>query len=141
MSEIITVIHIITCIVLILAILLQSGKSADLAGAFGGGGSQTVFGPRGAASFLTRITTISAVLFMLTSLGLWMLSARGTGSVVGGEEAPAKEVPAATETKAGTVTKKEATTPEVKGTEKKKEGTDTEQKQEKKKETPVKKSK
>lgn len=141
MSEIITVIHIINCIVLILAVLLQSGKSADLAGAFGGGGSQTVFGPRGAASFLTRITTISAVLFMLTSLGLWMLSARGTGSVVGGEEAPAKEVPAATETKAGTVTKKEATTPEAKGTEKKKEGTGTEQKQEKKKETPVKKSK
>jgi len=141
MSEIITVIHIITCIVLILAVLLQSGKSADLAGAFGGGGSQTVFGPRGAASFLTRVTTISAVLFMLTSLGLWMLSARGTGSVVGGEEAPAKEVPAATETKAGTVTKKEATTPEAKGTEKKKEGTGTEQKQEKKKETPVKKSK
>lgn len=141
MSEIITVIHIINCIVLILAVLLQSGKSADLAGAFGGGGSQTVFGPRGAASFLTRVTTISAVLFMLTSLGLWMLSARGTGSVVGGEEAPAKEVPAATETKAGTVTKKEATTPEAKGTEKKKEGTGTEQKQEKKKETPVKKSK
>lgn len=141
MSEIITVIHIINCIVLILAVLLQSGKSADLAGAFGGGGSQTVFGPRGAASFLTRITTISAVLFMLTSLGLWMLSARGTGSVVGGEEAPAKEVPAATETKAGTETKKEATTPEAKGTEKKKEGTGTEQKQEKKKETPVKKSK
>lgn len=137
----ITVIHIITCIVLILAVLLQSGKSADLAGAFGGGGTQTVFGPRGAASFLTRITTISAVLFMLTSLGLWMLSARGTGSVVGGEEAPAKEVPAVTETKAGTVTKKEATTPEAKGTEKKKEGTGTEQKQEKKKETPVKKSK
>ncbi len=141
MSEIITVIHIINCIVLILAVLLQSGKSADLAGAFGGGGSQTVFGPRGAASFLTRITTISAVLFMLTSLGLWMLSAKGTGSVVRGEEAPAKEVPAATETKAGTVTKKEATTPEAKGTEKKKEGTGTEQKQEKKKETPVKKSK
>ena len=141
MSEFITVIHIIACFVLILAVLLQSGKSADLAGAFGGGGSQTVFGPRGAASFLTRVTTISAVLFMLTSLGLWMLSARGTGSVVGGEEAPAKEVPAATETKAGTVTKKEATTPEAKGTEKKKEGTGTEQKQEKKKETPVKKSK
>ncbi len=141
MSEIITVIHIINCIVLILAVLLQSGKSADLAGAFGGGGSQTIFGPRGAASFLTRVTTISAVLFMLTSLGLWMLSARGTGSVVGGEEAPAKEVPAATETKAGTETKKEATTPEAKGTEKKKEGTGTEQKQEKKKEPPVKKSK
>jgi len=131
MSEFITAIHIITCIVLILAVLLQSGKSADLAGAFGGGGSQTVFGPRGAATFLSKITTISAVLFMVTSLGLWMLSAKGTGSVVGGEEAPA-----ATETKAGTETKKEATTPEAKGTEQKKKATDTKKKQEKQKKSP-----
>jgi len=141
MSEFITAVHIITCVVLIIAVLLQSGKSADLAGAFGGAGSQTVFGPRGAATFLSKITTICAVLFMLTSLGLWMLSAKGTGSVVGGEEAPAKKAPAAAETKAGTETKKEATTPEAKGTEKKKEGTGTEQKQEKKKETPEKKKK
>ena len=132
MSEFITAVHIITCVVLIIAVLLQSGKSADLAGAFGGAGSQTVFGPRGAATFLSKITTICAVLFMLTSLGLWMLSAKGTGSVVGGEEAPAKKAPAAAETKAGTETKKEATTPEAKGTEKK---------QEKKKETPEKKKK
>jgi len=121
MSELITAIHIIVCIVLIIAVLLQSGKSADLAGAFGGGGSQTVFGPRGAASFLSKVTTISAVLFMVTSLGLWILSAKGTGSVVGGEEAPAKETPAVTETKPGTETKKEASKPEAKSTEQKQE--------------------
>jgi preprotein translocase subunit SecG len=139
MSEFITAVHIIVCIILIIAVLLQSGKSADLAGAFGGSGSQTVFGPRGAATILSKVTTICAVLFMLTSLGLWMLSAKGTGSVVGGEEAPAKEAPAATETKAGTKAKKEAPPPEAKGTEKKKEGVKTEQKKEKKKETTEKK--
>ena len=139
MSELITTIHIIVCIVLIIAVLLQSGKSADLAGAFGGGGTQTVFGPRGAATFLSKVTTICAVLFMLTSLGLWFLSAKGTGSVVGGEEAPAKELPAAAETKAGTETKKEATAPEAKGTEQKPKA--AEKKQETKKETPEKKKK
>jgi len=82
---------------LIIAVLLQSGKSADLAGAFGGAGSQTVFGPRGAANFLTKITTISAILFMVTSLGLWFLSSGGTGSVVKGEEVQQTEK-AATET-------------------------------------------
>ncbi|MQY60486.1 preprotein translocase subunit SecG, partial [bacterium] len=66
MSGIITVIHIIVCFILIIAVLLQSGKAADLAGAFGGGGSQTVFGPRGAANILSRVTTISAILFMIT---------------------------------------------------------------------------
>lgn len=99
MSGIITIIHIIVCFILIIAVLLQSGKSADLAGAFGGGGSQTVFGPRGAATILSKATTISAVVFMLTSLGLWMLSARGVKSAVKGEEAPAKEAAAVTETK------------------------------------------
>ena len=99
MSGIITIIHIIVCFILIIAVLLQSGKSADLAGAFGGGGSQTVFGPRGAATILSKATTISAVVFMLTSLGLWMLSARGVKSAVKGEEAPAKEAATVTETK------------------------------------------
>lgn len=99
MSAIVTTIHIIICFILIIAVLLQSGKSADLAGAFGGGGSQTAFGPRGAATILSKATTISAVLFMLTSLGLWILSARGTKSVIRGEEPPKKEVPAMTETK------------------------------------------
>jgi preprotein translocase subunit SecG len=88
--------HIVVCIVLIMAVLLQSGKAADLAGAFGGGGSQTMFGPRGAGSLLGKITTVCAILFMFTSLGLWVLSGKSSKSVVGGE-APPKA--AATETK------------------------------------------
>ena len=98
MSALLTTIHIIACFVLIVAVLLQSGKSADLAGAFGGGGSQTVFGPRGAANLLSRVTTICAVLFMVTSLGLWMVSATGTKSALSGEETPVQETPAVTET-------------------------------------------
>jgi preprotein translocase subunit SecG len=104
MSALLTTIHIIVCFILIFAVLLQSGKSADLAGAFGGGGSQTVFGPRGAATILSKATTVSAVLFMITSLGLWMLSAKGTKSVIRGEEA------AVTETE-----KKETKAPETEG--------------------------
>jgi len=61
-------------------VLLQQGRSADLAGAFGGQGSQTAFGPRAAANVLTRLTTWSAVLFMCTSIGLVVLFVRGTNS-------------------------------------------------------------
>jgi preprotein translocase subunit SecG len=93
-SAILITIHIITCFILIIAVLLQSGKAADLAGAFGGGGSQTVFGPRGAGNILSKVTTICAILFMVTSLGLWMLSARGSKSAFSGEQ----EKPAVTET-------------------------------------------
>ena len=85
MSAFITIIHILICLILIIAVLLQSGKAADLAGAFGGVGSQTAFGPRGTATILSKITTISAILFMVTSLGLWMLSFKGDRSVVKGE--------------------------------------------------------
>jgi preprotein translocase subunit SecG len=60
--------HIMVCFVLAIVVLLQSGSAADLAGAFGGAGSQTAFGPRGPASFLTKATTWCAVMFMLTSL-------------------------------------------------------------------------
>jgi len=87
-SALIVIVHIVVCLILILAVLLQSGKAADLAGAFGGTGSQTEFGTRGQATLLSKVTTISAVVFMLTSLGLWILSAKGTTSVVGGEKAP-----------------------------------------------------
>ena len=73
------VIHVIVCLFMIAVILLQQGKSADLAGAFGGQGSQTAFGPRGAANLLTRLTTWSAVIFMLTSIGLFVLIARQSG--------------------------------------------------------------
>jgi len=91
LSTLLTILHVLICVILILAVLLQSGKSADLAGAFGGGGTQTVFGPRGAATLLSRVTTISAVLFMVTSFGLWIISAKGDRSVFRGEEAPIEE--------------------------------------------------
>lgn len=105
MTALLTTIHIIICFVLVVAVLLQSGKSADLAGAFGGAGSQTVFGPRGAATILSKVTTICAILFMFTSMGLWILSAKGTRSVVkeekGKKTAPVTEtVKEPTETKA-----------------------------------------
>ncbi len=70
MIILLVVVHVIVCLFLIGVVLLQQGKSADLAGAFGGQGSQTAFGPRGAANLLTRLTTYSAILFMLTSIGL-----------------------------------------------------------------------
>ncbi|SEB37457.1 preprotein translocase subunit SecG [Terriglobus roseus] len=70
------ILHVIICVFLIGVVLLQQGKSADLAGAFGGQGSQTAFGPRGAANLLTRLTTWSAVLFMITSISLTILMSR-----------------------------------------------------------------
>jgi preprotein translocase subunit SecG len=94
-SALIVITHVIVCLVLILVVLLQSGKAADLAGAFGGGGSQTAFGGRGQTSLLSKITTASAIIFMLTSLGLWIMSGKETTSVVGSEKAPiATTVPA-----------------------------------------------
>jgi preprotein translocase subunit SecG len=62
--------HVGVCLVLMGVILLQSGQAADIAGAFGGSGSQTAFGPRGAATFLSRATTWCAVMFMFTSMAL-----------------------------------------------------------------------
>jgi preprotein translocase subunit SecG len=76
----VTVVHIIVCIFLIGVVLVQQGRSADLAGAFGGQGSQTAFGPRAAANVLTRLTTWSAVIFMCTSILLVVFFARNAGS-------------------------------------------------------------
>lgn len=64
------IMHVIVCLILMGVILLQSGEAADLAGAFGGSGSQTAFGPRGATTFLSRATTWCAVMFMFTSMAL-----------------------------------------------------------------------
>jgi preprotein translocase subunit SecG len=64
--------HVVICGLLIIVIMLQSGEAADLAGAFGGAGSQTAFGPRGAATFLSKATTWCAIMFMLTSMALTM---------------------------------------------------------------------
>ena len=143
MSAIILIIHIIVCITLIIAILLQSGKSADLAGAFGGMGSQSVFGPRGAATILAKVATVCAILFMVTSMGLWILSPRGDRSVVSGEEAPVEQKAAVTETqkKEGDEKKSpEGTAPPQ--TEEKKQGEEIKKQEsdpEKKKTEPVKK--
>jgi len=73
------IVHVLVCLFLIIVVLLQSGKAADLAGAFGGMGSQTAFGPRGSATLLSKATTISAVLFMLTSLSLSIMATRNAG--------------------------------------------------------------
>jgi len=91
-----TVVHILVCFFLIGVVLLQSGKSADIAAAFGGQGSQTAFGPRSAASALTKMTTAAAILFMITSFSLAILATRaaGTSGSVLDKTAPAKTAPA-----------------------------------------------
>ena len=76
MAILLTIIHVIVCVFLAVVVLLQSGKAADLAGAFGGMGSQTVFGPRGSATVLSKATTLAAALFMVTSLSLSIISTR-----------------------------------------------------------------
>jgi preprotein translocase subunit SecG len=92
--------HVIVCFVLVIVIMLQSGNAADLAGAFGGAGSQTAFGPRGAATFLSHATTWCAIVFMMTSLTLSVkrapADAASTGSILEDTQksapAPAKPV-------------------------------------------------
>jgi preprotein translocase subunit SecG len=74
------IIHVIVCLFLVGVVLLQQGKNSDLAGAFGGQGSQTAFGPRSASNILTKLTTWGAVIFMLTSIGLTVALARSGGS-------------------------------------------------------------
>lgn len=100
MVILLTVFHVLVCFFLIIVVLLQSGKAADLAGAFGGMGSQTAFGPRGAATVLSKATTVAAVIFMLTSLSLAIVAARGSGAgktvLEGHKPAPARSVPAQT---------------------------------------------
>ena len=97
MTILLTIIHVIVCFFLVVVVLLQSGKAADLAGAFGGMGSQTAFGPRGSATVLSKATTIAAALFMVTSLSLDILATRNaasSGSVLERQKAPVKTAPA-----------------------------------------------
>jgi preprotein translocase subunit SecG len=97
MIILVTIIHVIVCLFLIIVVLLQSGKAGDISAAFGGQGSQAAFGPRGAATALSRATTISAVVFMLTSVTLSINAIRHSGprSVLQGEKsAPVKTQPA-----------------------------------------------
>ena len=74
MEGLLLFVHIVVSLLLVIVVLLQSGKSADLSGAFGGGGTQSSFGPRGAASILSKFTTILAVSFMITSLLLYIFA-------------------------------------------------------------------
>ncbi len=99
-SAVLVTLHIVVCFVLIIVIMLQSGNAADLAGAFGGSGSQTAFGPRGAATFLSRATTWCAIVFMMTSLTLSFKRSSGqtnTGSILEqtSQPAPSPAKPAA----------------------------------------------
>src|SRR5882757_2556119 len=97
MYILVLLIHIVVCLFLIVVVLLQSGKAADLAGAFGGMGSQTAFGPRGSATVLSKATTIAAAVFMVTSLSLAILATRNassSGSVLERQKEAPKSAPA-----------------------------------------------
>jgi len=79
MIILITIVHVIVCAILIVVVLLQHGKSADIAATFGGMGSQTAFGPRSAVTALSRLTTWCAIIFMLTSISLTIFASRRSG--------------------------------------------------------------
>jgi len=89
-------VHVIACLFLIAVVLLQQGKGQDLASAFGGGGTQTAFGPRGSATVLSRATTILAGLFVITSLALSIVRPKASGVLDQVPEAAASPSPAAT---------------------------------------------
>ena len=92
MSILLVVIHILVCVALIMIVLLQTGKGADMGAAFGGGSSQTLFGSTGASTFLSKATTVAAVVFMLTSLALAYVSThRSGGSLLTDTPAPVEQ--------------------------------------------------
>jgi preprotein translocase subunit SecG len=93
MTIVITIIHVVVCVALIFIVLLQKGKGADMGAAFGGS-SQAVFGGAGASSFLSKVTTAAAVIFMITSL---LLATMGKGKSVSIMDGAKVKVPAAQE--------------------------------------------
>jgi len=102
----IVTVHVLVCFILILVVLLQSGKGADLASAFGGGATQAAFGSRGPASFLSKMTTAAAIVFMITSITLSQITTKKEGGpksileTTSGTKAPAKAPPAKTQPQA-----------------------------------------
>jgi preprotein translocase subunit SecG len=101
MSTILIIVHIIVCVALIMIVLLQTGKGADMGAAFGGGGSQTLFGSTGASTFLSKATTGAAIVFMLTSLALAYLSSHRTAdSIIKSTPAPVEQPAAETQSEA-----------------------------------------
>lgn len=96
MITLITIIHVLACFFIIVVVLLQHGKSADIAATFGGSASQTAFGPRSSQTILGKLTTWSAVIFMLTSITLSIFLAKrgGPTSVLQGSQSSAPATPA-----------------------------------------------
>jgi preprotein translocase subunit SecG len=97
-----SVVHLFIAVILVVVVLLQSGKGADIGAAFGGGSSQTVFGGRGAATFLSKLTLVAAILFMVSSIMLTIFSDRRGSSSVITEERVKQIVPAPVSPPAGT---------------------------------------
>ncbi len=93
MDIFLTSLHVMACLVLIVVVLLQRGKGAEMGAMLGGGGSQTVFGSRGAGNFLTKMTTGCAVIFMLTSLSLSYLGEQGSSDLLFEEQIEEAETP------------------------------------------------
>jgi preprotein translocase subunit SecG len=92
MTLFLTVVHVMVCLFLVVIVLLQRGKGAEIGAVFGGGSGQTIFGSRGAGNFLTKLTTGAAVVFMVTSLSLAYFGQKGSSLL--DDEAPAPEAPA-----------------------------------------------
>jgi preprotein translocase subunit SecG len=105
--------HVIVCIALILIVLLQTGKGADMGAAFGGGSSQTLFGSTGGSTFLGKMTTAAAIVFMITSLGLAYLSGHQIkNSIMTDQKAPIEQKAAPAEPEKSAHSEPEASSPE-----------------------------
>jgi preprotein translocase subunit SecG len=92
MHILLVILHVVVCIALIMIVLLQTGKGADMGAAFGGGSSQTLFGSTGSSTFLGKMTTVAAVVFMITSLGLAYLSGHSMkNSIMTDKKAPIEQ--------------------------------------------------
>ncbi|WP_243373527.1 preprotein translocase subunit SecG [Geotalea sp. SG265] len=97
MTTLLVILHILVCLALIVIVLLQSGKGAEMGASFGAGGSQSVFGAGGGTTFLSKLTTSAAIIFMLTSLTLAFLSGKGGSSSIMSSKSkakPAQQAPA-----------------------------------------------
>ncbi len=102
MLSILIIVHVVVCIALIMIVLLQTGKGADMGAAFGGGSSNTLFGASGASTFLTKATTVAAIIFMLTSLSLaYMSNTRSEKSLVLDKKTPVESKSSTTDKTTG----------------------------------------